>query len=228
MPATPVEPAKPAAEAKPESAKQYAKLQTTLGDLIVELDADSMPLSSANFARYVREGYYKGTIVHMVRKHKKHGQQIIMGTADTEMTKKDSGLHPPIECEWKPGMKNAKGTIGLVRAAMKRVSAQAEFFINVVDNPPGEDINPDGFGNAVFGRIVRGMDTVERIAAAKLIEHPKYKGWGPVTPEPFVVITDAKLIEAGDIDKEFRPYTPPAAAEKAAEPKKDAPAPAGH
>jgi peptidyl-prolyl cis-trans isomerase A (cyclophilin A) len=211
------EPAKPATSPSTDAtAMKYAKLSTNLGDLIFELDPKAAPKTVENFLRYVAEGYYKGTVVHRVQRDAKNGHLVAMGAADENFDKKTTGLHEPIDSEWKEGMKNARGTIGMVRTPYQfKKCTQAEFFINTADNRPGEDINRDGGGQVVFGKVVRGLDTLDRITASELTEHKKYPV-GKVVPAVPVVVTDCKIVEYKDLDREFKPYsgTPKAEGEK--------------
>ncbi len=217
--------AAPAPATPDPAAMKYAKFSTNLGDMIFELDHIAAPKTVENFLRYVSEGYYKGTLVHRVQRDPRSGNLVAMGAADENFDKKTAGLHEAIDSEWKPGMKNARGTIGMVRVPYQfKKCSQAEFFINTADNRPGEDINRDGGGQVIFGKIVRGMDTLDRIAASELTEHKKYPV-GKVVPAVPVVVKDCKVVEYKDLDREFTPYTgtPKPEGAKPAEPAATAP-----
>lgn len=170
------------------------KLETTLGDIVLKLNAEKAPITTHNFVRYAEEGYYNGTIFHRVIP-----DFMIQGGGFTaDMDKKESGLHDPIKNEWKNGLKNVRGSIAMARLGGQPDSATAQFFINVKDNTM-LDLARDGAAYAVFGQVVEGMDVVEKIRNVKTIKHPKYPSPQAVTPKDPVVIKAAKLVS--DYDK---------------------------
>jgi len=134
---------------------QKVKLATSAGDIVVELDAAKAPKTVANFVEYVKAGQYDGTVFHRVIDN-----FMIQGggmTADM----KEKPTRAPIPLEAGNGLKNARGTIAMARTADPN-SATAQFFINLKDNDflnaaPGKD------GYAVFGKVVAGMDVVDKI-----------------------------------------------------------------
>ncbi|MEQ8662189.1 MAG: peptidylprolyl isomerase [Gammaproteobacteria bacterium] len=136
-------------------------LVTSHGDVTVELFAEQAPKSVANFLDYVRSGFYDGTIFHRVIP----GFMIQGGGFDRAMTRKET--RAPIENEAANGLANARGTLAMARTSDPH-SASAQFFINVVDNDflDHREPTPRGWGYAVFGRVVAGMDVVDAIAAA--------------------------------------------------------------
>jgi len=133
-------------------------IRTTFGDIKLELDADKAPVTVANFLEYARAGFYDGTIFHRVI----NNFMIQGGGFDTNMTQKAVGK--PIENEADNGLKNDFGTIAMART-MEPHSATAQFFINVKDydflNHSGK--NMQGWGYAVFGRMIEGEDVLEKI-----------------------------------------------------------------
>src|SRR5678816_825205 len=139
------------------------KLHTNFGEITIELDADRAPESTANFLEYVKDGFYNNTIFHRVI----DGFMIQGGGFEPGMRQKTTGA--PIENEagvaLKAGLKNELGTIVMARTPNPH-SATAQFFINVKDNAflDYREPSPQGFGYAVFGRVVEGMDTVMRIS----------------------------------------------------------------
>jgi peptidyl-prolyl cis-trans isomerase A (cyclophilin A) len=176
------------------------KLETTLGDIVLELDANKAPISTQNFLSYVTSGYYNGTIFHRVIP----GFMIQGGGYTADMTKK-SGQRPPIKNEWRNGLKNERGAIAMARTSAPD-SATSEFFIDVVDNVAGSmhdlDTPRPQYGNAayaVFGKVVEGMDVVDKIRDAKLVQNPKYPSPQPVTPETPVVIKSATIVGPYDM-----------------------------
>ena len=136
------------------------KLQTTMGDIIIELDSDKAPLTVKNFLDYVNSGFYNGTIFHRVI----DGFMIQGGGMDKNMREKPT--NPSIVNEGKNGLKNDTYTIAMARRSAPD-SATAQFFINVNDNDPLNYPSPDGHGYAVFGKVVKGQDVVDKIKAVK-------------------------------------------------------------
>ena len=183
------------------------KLSTSVGDIILELDAAKAPITVLNFLRYGEEGYYNGTVFHRVI----DGFMIQGGGYDLEMDQKEEGIHEPIKNEWRNGLKNLPGTIAMARLGRKPDSATNEFFINIADNT-FLDESKDGAGYAVFGKVVEGADIVDKIAKAEVDYHPKYRAGQPVTPVETIAITSIELLS--EFDR--------AAAEKLAEKAKDA------
>jgi len=137
---------------------QRVLMQTSLGDITLELDADKAPKTVANFLAYVDDGFYDGTIFHRVI-----GDFMIQGGGlQPDMEKK--ATRAPVENEAKNGLKNLRGSIAMARTNDPH-SATAQFFINHKDNPNLDYPSFDGWGYAVFGRVVDGMDVVDAIAA---------------------------------------------------------------
>ena len=136
---------------------QKVKLVTTMGDIVIELDAAKAPKTVDNFLQYVKSGHYDGTIFHRVI-----GNFMIQGggmTADM----KQKATRPPIVLESRNGLVNTRGTVAMARTNDPN-SATAQFFINVTDNDfLNQAQSRDGNGYAVFGKVVQGMDVVDRI-----------------------------------------------------------------
>jgi peptidyl-prolyl cis-trans isomerase A (cyclophilin A) len=183
-------------EAKPAAAGLHprVKMETSLGDIVLELDGEKAPVSTLNFIRYAQDKFYDGTIFHRVMK-----TFMIQGGGFTpEVDEKKEGVRPGIKNEWKNGLKNNKGTISMARLGGQPDSASAQFFINVVDNGRLDQAQPDGAGYAVFGKVVEGMETVDKIKDTAVKAHPKYPG-GDVVPVETVVIKSVKVM--GEFDK---------------------------
>lgn len=159
------------------------ELQTSMGRIVVELDAEKAPKSSANFLQYARDGFYNGTVFHRVIP----GFMIQGGGFDASMNKKST--RPPIENEAKNGLKNRRGTIAMART-MDPHSATAQFFINHNDNLPLDYPSRDGWGYAVFGKVTEGMDVVDKIAKVPTANVGMH-GDVPRTP---VVIQNVRII----------------------------------
>ncbi len=199
------------------------KLETSLGDIVLELDREKAPISVENFLAYVNEGFYEGLIFHRVIP----GFMIQAGGMDAQMDKKRDGMHSAIKLESNNGLKNLRGTIAMARMNAPD-TATSQFFINVVNNSmldyKASQPNPNGY--AVFGKVVEGMDVVDKIRNTECIAHPKYPG-GKVVPETPVVIK--KTTELGKEvpeakveakpEKEKATPAPVPAPEKKAEPK---------
>ncbi len=136
------------------------KLHTNHGIIVLDLDAEKAPKTVANFEQYVKDGFYDGTIFHRVI-----GGFMIQG-GGFEPGMKQKPTQAPVENEAKNGLKNEVGTIAMARTSDPH-SATAQFFINVADNDflnyPGQD----GWGYCVFGRVVEGMDIVDKIKNVK-------------------------------------------------------------
>ena len=177
-----------AAWAQTDAGHPRVKLETTLGDIVVELNRDKAPKTVANFLDYVRSGFYDGTVFHRVISN-----FMIQGGGYTEdLNKKPT--NPPIQNEADNGLSNKRGPIAMARTADPH-SATAQFFINVVDNPylDYRAATARGWGYAVFGRVVDGMDVVDRIRNVRTGSGGQFTKNVPQTP---VVIEHASLMPA--------------------------------
>jgi cyclophilin family peptidyl-prolyl cis-trans isomerase len=137
-------------------------MKTSMGDIKIELDEAKAPESVKNFLSYVDDKFYDGTIFHRVI----DGFMIQGGGFTSDMHQKDT--KPPIKNEAGNGLKNKTGTIAMARTNVVD-SATAQFFINVADNDflDHRDDSPGGFGYAVFGRVIDGMDVVNKIKSVR-------------------------------------------------------------
>ncbi len=170
---------------KAQDAILKVKFQTTKGDIIIELNEDKAPVTVKNFLAYVQEGFYDGSIFHRVIPN-----FMIQGGGFTkDMNRKKP--HPPIVNEGKNGLKNNRGTIAMARTSDPD-SATSQFFINHKDNASLNYVKGGNPGYAVFGKVIKGMDTVNAIAAVKTAT---IKGMRNIPAEP-VVIKSAKVITA--------------------------------
>ncbi len=133
-------------------------METSKGDIELTLDQDKAPVSVANFLRYVDEGFYDNTIFHRVIS----GFMIQGGGLTAGMKKKST--HEPIKNEAKNGLKNQRGTIAMARTGDPH-SATTQFFINHKDNTNLDYPSFDGWGYTVFGKVSKGMEVVDAIAA---------------------------------------------------------------
>ena len=161
-------------------------LETTSGDILIELYADKAPATVENFLKYVNEGFYANTIFHRVIK----GFMIQGGGMNMKMEEK--ATHAPIKNEADNGLANERGTIAMARTNDPD-SATAQFFINVVDNDflNHTSPTPQGWGYAVFGKVVAGTDVVDAIAKVKT----GTRGFHGDVPREDVVIEKAEIVD---------------------------------
>ena len=136
------------------------KLTTSMGAITLELNKEKAPLSTENFVKYVESGHYNGTIFHRVI-----GTFMIQGGGfDKSLSQKPT--NPPIKNEATNGLKNDNYTVAMARTGVVD-SATAQFFINVSNNDFLNHAGPANYGYAVFGKVVEGMDIVDKIKAVK-------------------------------------------------------------
>ena len=178
-----------ALSALPAMAQQAQKAErvqfvTSQGKFTVEVYPDAAPKTVANFMEYVKSGFYTGTIFHRVI----NGFMVQGGGYDREM--KEKPTRAPIPLEAQNGLKNKAGTVAMARTANPN-SATAQFFVNVVDNSNLDYPQPDGNGYAVFGKVVEGMDTIEKIKNVPTTAYGPMRNV-PATP---IVIESASVIQ---------------------------------
>ncbi|MDY6010606.1 MAG: peptidylprolyl isomerase [Duodenibacillus sp.] len=136
-----------------------AEIQTNLGTIVVELAQKQAPITVKNFIAYAEKGFYKGTIFHRVI----DGFMVQGGGFTADLTQKKASS--PIVNEARGGLSNLRGTIAMARTSDPH-SATCQFFINTVDNDFLDARNArDGWGYTVFGRVIKGMDVVDKISA---------------------------------------------------------------
>ncbi|MHC4214996.1 MAG: peptidylprolyl isomerase [Planctomycetota bacterium] len=167
------------------------KLETSMGDIVLELDAKKAPITVKNFLRYTEEGHFDNTIFHRVIKN-----FMVQGGGFTEnMTNKPA--HAPIKNEASNGLKNLKGTVAMARTNNPD-SATAQFFINHKDNQFLNYIQGRNPGYAVFGKVVQGMEVVDAIANVKTTTKNATRMGRPMpmkdVPVETVLIKSATLI----------------------------------
>ena len=152
----------PAAPLQPAPGNPVVTIETSLGSITVELFKDQAPVSVANFLEYVRDGFYPGTVWHRVVP----GYVIQGGGFTADLQEKPT--RPPIQNEATNGVSNRRGTVAMARTRALR-SATSQFYINLSNNPSldHQGFSPDVFGYAVFGRVIAGMDVVDRIGQVK-------------------------------------------------------------
>lgn len=170
-----------------ERSHVLVKLETSMGDIILELDEEKAPKSVANFLEYVKSGHYDNTIFHRVI----DGFMIQGGGFTADMEQKSTG--EPIENEADNGLKNDSYTVAMART-MDPHSATAQFFINVKNNSflNHTQKTPDGWGYAVFGKVAKGHGIVNKIKAVATGK----KGMHDDVPTEPVTIIKAEVVEA--------------------------------
>jgi len=153
-------PAAAPAALEPAPGNPVAVISTSMGDITVELFKEQAPVSVENFLRYVSDGFYPGTIFHRVVS----GFVVQGGGYLPGMVEKPT--RPPIQNEATNGLKNVRGSVAMARTQTLR-SATSQFYFNVANNSSLDHrgINPPDYGYAVFGRVLSGMDVVDKIAA---------------------------------------------------------------
>ncbi|MBI4580712.1 MAG: peptidylprolyl isomerase [Planctomycetes bacterium] len=171
---------KPESPPPAKSANPQVVMTTSLGTLTLELDPERTPATAANFLKYVDEKFYDGLIFHRVIQ-----TFMIQGGGFTPDSQPKPATHGPVVNESRNGGRNVRGTIAMARTEHVD-SATCQFFINTVDNP-GLDY-PNRGGYTVFGRVVEGLDVVDRIAAVPV------RPDGISGPQPIenVLITDVR------------------------------------
>ena len=148
-----------AATPLPAPAGPVVVIETSHGDIRVALDKAKAPLTVDNFLAYVKSGFYAGTIFHRVMP----GFMIQGGGFDASLVEKPT--RPPVKNEARNGLRNLRGTVAMARSSDPH-SATSQFFINLKSNPALDfGVARDGWGYAVFGEVIEGMEVVDRIAA---------------------------------------------------------------
>lgn len=167
------------------AAQPEVELQTNRGNITVELYPGKAPKTVANFLQYVRDGFYDGTVFHRVIS----GFMIQGGGFDKNSHRKET--RAPIPLESGNGLHNDRGTLAMARTSDPN-SATSQFFINLVDNSFLDKANArDGEGYAVFGKVIKGMKVVDKIAASKT--HAGRAGGN--MPDKPVIIQHAKVLK---------------------------------
>jgi cyclophilin family peptidyl-prolyl cis-trans isomerase len=177
--------ATPAADQPAPQAAQQVRVSTNMGDFVIELLPDRAPLTVANFVRYVKEGYYSGTLVHRVV-----ANFVIQGGGHSATDLKLKAVHDPVNNESGNGLQNKRGFVGLARGESPH-SGNAQFYVNLVDNPDLDPL-PTRWGYAVFAKVVQGMDVVDRIGVTPTGASGPFKSDTPLKP---VIINKVELLD---------------------------------
>ena len=162
---------------------QKVKLATSMGEIVIELDAAKAPKTVDNFVKYVGAGHYDGTVFHRVI----DGFMVQGGGMSPDM--KEKTTRTPIVLESGNGLANLRGSVSMARTGVPD-SATAQFFINLVDNTRLDATAPGKNGYAVFGKVVSGMDVVDKIRGVAVADNGPHQNV-PVKP---VTITKASLL----------------------------------
>lgn len=167
-------------------------METSMGNVKIELFADKAPITVKNFLDYVSSGYFNGTIFHrIVPPSPGSNIVVIQGGGLTANMQPKPGDRPPIKNEAGNGLKNDRGTLSMARGGDPD-SASSQFFINVKNNDFLNRPSPDGAGYAVFGKVLEGLDVVDKIVATPIKDlNIVFKGV-PITP---VVIKSVKKVK---------------------------------
>lgn len=176
-----------AAPAKAASTNPVVTIKTNLGSIKVELDAEKAPISVENFLAYVDSGHYAGTVFHRIIK------DFMIQGGGFEPNRAQKPTRDPIKNEAQNGLKNDRGTIAMARTNVVD-SATAQFFINHADNAFLNHKAPttQGYGYAVFGRVIDGMDVVDAIANS-----PKSRGPGAFSDAPKTPVIIESVTRSG-------------------------------
>lgn len=159
--------------------------ETTLGNFKLELNAEKAPLSTENFLEYVKAGFYTGTIFHRVL------PGFMAQGGGFDVAKRQKPTRAPIKNEAANGLKNARGTVAMARTSDLH-SATGQFFVNLVDNAflDHQNDSQDGYGYAVFGKIIEGMDTIDKMAAVPTSPNPISEAF----PQQTIAVRKASVV----------------------------------
>ncbi|MGE5189884.1 MAG: peptidylprolyl isomerase [Gemmatimonadota bacterium] len=175
------------ADAAQKRGKPVVLLETSLGKIKIALDPAKAPVSVENFLAYVKAGHYDGLIFHRVIR-----DFMVQGGGFTKDMRERRPSRPPIKNEAGNGLRNERGTVAMARTQVVD-SATAQFFINVVNNDflDHVDETPRGYGYAVFGKVIEGMDVVDKIRA---VPTGRFSMFQDVPKEPVTIIR-ASVVE---------------------------------
>jgi peptidyl-prolyl cis-trans isomerase A (cyclophilin A) len=173
----------------PSSSPTQVKVTTSMGEFVIEVRADRAPITAANFLRYVREGFYTNTLFHRVI-----ANFVIQGGGHDATTLKLKPTHDNVFNESGNGLQNKRGAVGLARGDPPH-SGNAQFFVDLVDNPDLDPV-PTRWGYTVFGRVVQGMDVVDRIGETPTGATGPWKADAPIKP---VVIEKIEIISGAGL-----------------------------
>jgi peptidyl-prolyl cis-trans isomerase A (cyclophilin A) len=162
------------------------RVTTSMGEFIVEVRTDRAPVTAANFLRYVREGFYSNTLIHRVVPN-----FVVQGGGFDATTQKPKVPHESVVNESGNGLQNKRGAVGLARGEQPH-SGNAQFFVNIADNPDLDPV-PTRWGYTVFGKVVQGMDVIDRIGETPTGSSGEFKADAPMKP---IIIIKAEILGA--------------------------------
>ena len=171
--------------ARAEEQTTQVRVVTSLGDFVIEVRPERAPLTAPNFLRYVKEGFFTNTLIHRVVPN-----FVIQGGGHDATSMALKPTHENIVNESGNGLQTKRGTVGLARTTSPH-SGNAEFYVNLVDNPDLDPV-PTRWGYAVFGRVVQGMEVIDKIARTKTGTRKGYQD----APLEDVVIVSARRLSA--------------------------------
>jgi cyclophilin family peptidyl-prolyl cis-trans isomerase len=210
----------PATPALTQPTASAVRVTTNMGAFVVELQADRAPLTVQNFLRYVNEGFYTNTLFHRVV-----GSFVVQGGGHDAATFKLKATHEYIVNESGNGLPNKRGTVGMARSGPPH-SANSQFYINVADNTELDPL-PTRWGYAVFGRVIEGMEVIDKIAVIATGSMGPFKSEAPLKA---IIIEKVEPL-AASAGAPANPGSPPAGGAAApngsAAPKGSAPPPTG-
>jgi peptidyl-prolyl cis-trans isomerase A (cyclophilin A) len=176
------------------------KVTTSLGEFVIEVRSDRAPITAANFLRYVREGFYSNTLFHRVI-----ANFVIQGGGYDATTNALKPTHDSVFNESGNGLQNKRGAVGLARTDSPH-SGNAQFYVDLVDNPDLDPV-PTRWGYTVFGRVVQGMDVIDRIGETATGATGPWKTDAPLKP---VIIEKMEIVSGGaGTAPAVAPMTPP-------------------
>jgi cyclophilin family peptidyl-prolyl cis-trans isomerase len=186
----------PAADANPR-----VRVSTNMGDFVIELRPDRAPYTVKNFLTYVQEGQYTQTLIHRVI-----ANFVMQGGGYAAVDNQLRPTHTVVVNESGNGLQNKRGWVGLARSEAPH-SGNCQFYVNLVDNAELDPL-PTRWGYAVFGRVVEGMDVIDRIGVTPTGSSGPFKSDAPLKP---VIIQKVELVDAGTPTQTAKPELAPAA-----------------
>ncbi len=188
-------------QARAQEPNPQVKVTTNVGEFGIEVRQDRSPLTAVNFLRYVREGFYSGTVIHRVV-----ANFVIQGGGHDAASYALKAPHENVFNESGNGLQNKRGAVGLARGDAPH-SGNAQFYVNLVDNTDLDPV-PTRWGYTVFGRIVQGMDVIDHVGETPTGAVGPFKSDAPLKP---VIIEKVEIVAAGATrpPPELTPVPPP-------------------
>jgi cyclophilin family peptidyl-prolyl cis-trans isomerase len=184
--------------ARAEEQTTQVRVVTSMGDFVIEVRPERAPLTAADFLRYVKEGFYTNTLIHRVVPN-----FVIQGGGHDAATMSLKPTHENVVNESGNGLQNKRGAVGLARSTAPH-SGNAEFYINLVDNPDLDPV-PTRWGYTVFGRVVQGMDVLDKIGETPTGAVGPFKQDAPLKP---IIIQSVTVVAPTAAAPAAPPVTP--------------------